>query len=1810
MSPHSKAVRQFQSHHKSNGRLVFPTHVGYRRSVKFPAFVRRISSLFVVCGVAFAFVASAQNSKPIRLRNPLSNAPTPARTQSLVSKPAPSQSSGLFVIQFRESLKPQWRVQLAKLGVTLLNYIPDDAFVAKFENVSAAEIRALGFVQFVGEYRAEQKVHSRLRQAVKSLKEDNVEIAVLLSAQANESDAQQAKGRFTQITQETKLGSGRVLRGAITKTQLDSLAASDFVLWIESAPKMKLNDEIASKIVAGDGGPNLLAMQSLGYDGSGVKVAVADSGLNNGDALTMHPDLLGRTPAFFYYGAPGQLDDAADEHSHGTHCAGIIAGNGNTGETDADGNLYGLGVAPGASIIAQRIFDGVGNYAAPPSYERLTRDAKRAVADIGSNSWGDDTQGRYDISAMEFDALVRDADALTLGDQQYILEFSAGNAGSGQQTIGSPAVAKNVIATGASQNNRVDFVIYGEGPEAMADFSSRGPCEDGRIKPDVCAPGTWIASLQSASATDQYAWAGISPLYQYQGGTSQAGPHVSGAAAVFVQFYRTTHTNATPSPALVKAALINSAVDLDDASGTGPTPNNDEGWGRVDLTQIIGSTRAVDFVDQSVLLTNNQLFEKNILVASGDEPLKFTLTYTDVPGFPGAIPALVNDLDLEVVAPNGAIFRGNQFDRGESVANATGHDSINNVEGIYIAEPAAGEYIVRVRARKVVQDARVDSLFTDQDFALVTSADLVPPGVSLVALDRGAYRAPDTMKLTVIDRDRAGSASVAVLVRSTTETLGENYTLLANGNGGSFTGSVATLTGVAVNDSKLQIAHGNQIEVRYFDASANLNRSSFAIGDLVAPIITSVTTTNEFGLTVISWTTDEPATSTVRYNTNSTLNKVATSTELTSQHSVGLSGLIAGRTYSFHVASTDEAGNTSTNNNGGALFNFVAPTVAKVLLVDDYTDLLFDVPPLSGYTATLTQLGISYEVWNTSVNGSPGLTNLLPYRCVMWRLPEFVDTWTLAEQNALRDYVAGGGSLFVASMEVLSRLEEGGFNSTKLALLHSQNFIPDNDPGDVADVIGAANDPIGNGINVALDYAPYVDSSGFKTLLGIPEDLSDTFTPEANATPVFFNSDGETTGMKWPRTGMDALGRVVFLSFPLDAVPTTGTTNNRANLLGNILGFLIPGFDGHATLALDQAQYTIPSQLVIEVNDADLAGSGSLNVSYSSTTQTTPTTLTILETARPGTFRGTLSLVSQTNSIAAGKLRAKNGDTVNVTYTDASAATIERASASVDTIVPSLTSVVSTADYESFTVSWTSSEPCNSLVQYGESQFLDRSVSDALLTTDHEVTVSGLQPNTTYYFQVVGSDSAGNTVVNDNSNNLFTVHTRVPIIPPWSDNLNAGATNWTTFSADNSQSPWTHGSPSNSIATAAHSPTKCWASCINDTFMDYTETFLVSPAIQLTGGNSAKLTFWHTYDFTDKTGSDIFEAGTLYVITAGGSQSIPLTQYVDANADWELETIDLTPYAGQVVYFVWAHQLTSFDIGLRSGWLVDDVAVTVTNVIGGVINITNNIWQANTFLSGPTSKNVKGRFGHITNAPAGEYVLEFADILFYNTPITLTNTLTPGGTLNFSGNYTFVDVNTNGIPDAWEAAQFSGISSQRSKTTDTDADGMSDWAEFVAGSDPNNPPPQFKLAAQRLANNIVKLSWPSVTNHSYRVHASSNAVSWTPHSAWFTATGTNTSYSFSSATNGAFRFFRVEAAAPASPIAATFRVTATQLINKQIRLDWPSAPGHGYRILGSVNMLAWNAYSDWIRASGYTTGLTLPTATNGAPKFFRVEAQP
>lgn len=1734
----------------------------------------------------------------VRLRNETIHPPSKVARAAPHPAPAAPPANGLYLIQFTGPVRPEWRATLRGIGAHLLRYVPENAFVADLENVPLGVVEGLEFVRWVGEYQPRHKVHADLRRPAGRMRApEAVSVAVLLSGRARPNDVAEVRGAFRSVRQETTLRAGWVLRGELPLARLEALARHRAVLWIEPSRDMKLFDEVSSKIVAGDGGPNRLWTQALGYDGRGVTVAVADSGLHNGDAASMHPDLLGRTPAFFAYGG---LPDAADEHSHGTHCAGIIAGNGATGEVDENDMLYGLGVALGARIVAQRIFDGLGNYAAPPSFEKLTRDATRAGAEIGSNSWGDDTGGRYDLSAMEFDELVRDADALRLGDQPYILEFSAGNAGPAARTIGTPAVAKNVIATGATQSDRAEFFVYGDGAETMADFSSRGPCEDGRIKPDLVAPGTWIASLLSASASDLNAWAPISPNYIYMGGTSQAGPHVSGAAAVFVQFYRGTVTNITPSPALVKAALINAAVDMDDTVETGPIPNGDEGWGRLDLTALIGSERDYQFVDQTVPLSTGQFWECMVVVSDA-EPFRVTLTYTDVPGLPAVLPALVNDLDLEVIGPGGQVYRGNAFWSGQSVAGAPAADRINNVECVYLPEPAAGPYRVRVRAHHVPEDARGDTPAVDQDFALVISGQLPPAGTGVLSLDRTAYTAPGEIRVRLFDSDLAVAPTAAVQLASSVEPAGETLWLQPESTSGAFTGALATATGPAQADGRLQIAHGGLIEARHFDASFGVTRLAQAVGDLVAPLISGVNATNEFGEVRVRWRTDEPARALVRYGTNAALPLAVTNAVLATDHDVSLGNLTPGRTWYFVVVATDEAGNSATNNNQGALFSIVVTASPTVLLVDHYQDPIFGAPPLSGYTAALNGAGVSYEVWNVAQRGIPTLANLLAHRAVVWRVGEF-SGWSAGVCTLVSNYLAGGGALCVASMDLLTRNVETVGAAFNRDVLRVQQFAEDVGAPAIVD----AGDPVGAGLDTELDYDVY------RTLwFGLIDDISDTFTPAADAVPVLHDGAGNIVGSRWPRSPGAGSGRLVFLSFPLDAVPLAGGTNDRIHLMRNALRFLVPGAEGAGALAFDSPAYTLPSRPQLEVGDSDLAGQSSLTVSVSSSTQTNPIAVTLAATPVAGVFAGSFTLVAATNPAAPDRLRAAHGDTLEARYFDASRGVTVRAEARVDTRPPVISGVEAEPDFVSAVVYWETDEPCDALVQFGESPLSERTSYRPGRALRHAITLAGLRPDTRYYYRVISRDAGGNQTIADNNGQWFTLRTLTPLNAPFVDNMEMGATNWAIFNSEDTAAGWELGAPANGHETAAHSPTNCWGTSLHGQARDYAETFLISPTVFLGGGNTATLTFWHSYDFLPQSEWDIWEAGTVYLITNAVGSPIKLAEFGFDVENWTPVTVDLSPYVGQIVNVVFAYQLLSFESLPRAGWLVDDVAITLATVTPGAVRVTNNLWQAHFILSGPVYRRGRGRALEVTNAPPGQYLIEFGDVPFYQTPAPQTNVLTAGGTLSFHGLYTFADANTNGIPDGWEALHFGVVAPERTAHTDTDGDGMSDWAEFVAGTAPHNPPPPFRLTAARLADGQVNLLWPSVTNHSYRVWVSTNLQVWTPWSGWFGAGGPITSFALPAPTNPVPHFFRVEAAPPGPPnaLAPFLRLEARRLPNELLRLEWPSAPGHGYRVLASSNGTNWSPLGDWIRATGYITGQTLPPP-GGGMWLFRVEAEP
>ncbi len=1426
-------------------------------------------------------------------------------------------------------------------------------------------------------------------------------------------------------------------------------------------------------------------------------VCVADTGLDTGNTNTMHPDLLGRVTGFTFY---PPLTDGSDGYGHGTHCAGIVAGNAATGETDPDsGQLYGLGVASGASLYIERIFDENANEVNFTNDETLTHDAVRHGAKIGSNSWGNDVNGDYDTDCAQFDELVRDADTNTPGDQPYIEEFSAGNAGPDSQTMDSPASAKNVIATGASENVTgtlaSTYGLYADGPDTVCDFSSRGPCADGRIKPDLVAPGSWIASAASSAAPDEasIAWSTIDDYYVYMGGTSMSGPHAAGAAAVFVQFYKSTHTNAMPSPALVKAALINSADELDESNGgPGPVPNNDEGWGRINLENIVvtninSAPRFYQYLDQTVLLTNSQVYSQHVFVQGADQPLKITLAYTDVPGFPGAIPALVNDLDLEVVGPDGTLYRGNQFGAGESVPNAPSPDQLNNVEGTYLSQPIPGDYLLRVRASKVVADARLDTpAIVDQDFALVTSGDLVRPGNGFIFLDRPSYTAPGTMQIDVFDPVRAASNSVSVLVTNLTSHGSVIDLPHVSGNYGAFTGAVATVTGTA-GAGQIQIANGDNLEADYIDTTGT-KRSATAVADLIPPTINSVASGTDAGVLTITWQTSEPATSIVRYGTNSSnLNLAVTNLTLVTSHVVKLSRLLPGKTYYYLIVASDAAGNIAINNNSGANFSFVGIAAPTVLVVDAYDTTAEEndgstVIPDSVYTNVLSAAGISYGFWKVTDRGSPQLSDLQPYPVIIWRITDDIvnygvddfglpdptatnNTLNAQQQFMIQTYLNGGGSFFMASMTILSQIGDVPFRQDVLQVAgFDQNPDPPAQCSDCDEDFGVpaflgAPASIASGMNVTLDYSAYPDfDDGFGDIYG--PDFSDTFTPSGSSTAITFESvSGKPCGMSYPNLGANIPGRVVFLSFPFDAIPTnTAAPNNAVTLLRNAINFLAPGANGVGAVVLDNTVYTTNDVVTVEVADSDLAGTGQAQVSFVASSRTNRTTLTLFETAHPGLFEGGLALIAGVAS--TNQLRVQNGDTITATYFDASNNRNATATATIDTVPPVISQVAATTDYSNAKITWRTSKAADSSVQYGDLQQPPLEVVYAgILVTNHALTISGLQANHVYHYEVASRDQAGNTTLDDNNGNLYSFQTLKAPTPPWFDNLESGAPDWTVVPdpVQGSDINWTLGTPNNGLVTAAHSGTNAWGSDLNGSQNFFiASSYLYSPVIDLSGLSSATLNFWHACNFSSDPSFGVpFEDGIVYISTNSATPpgNLPTAwDYVDTvTSGWEQAnpSVDLTPWVGQTIQVVFYYEGVVLD--QVYGWTIDDISITGV-AAGGNITITKNLGQGTWALSQLSSIGLVPVQSDVTpsvtisNLSAGPYVVQFGDVPYYQTPDSQTNTLTAGGTLNFTGNYTFIDANHNGISDAWEEAYFGAVTTNRTQSTDTDHDGMIDYA--------------------------------------------------------------------------------------------------------------------------------------------------------------------
>jgi hypothetical protein len=644
---------------------------------------------------------------------------------------------GLYMAQFAGPIKDEWLEALKNTGADVISYVSNNAYVVRCDARSAALVARLeneySFVQWVGDYHPAYKMAPSLAAARTMGDQGYVKVTVqtLDSLEGNQ-QAFNLRNYSRQFIGERRVMKYRNITAVIPASQLTELAASDGVFAIEESSERVRLDEAQGQIVAGNlsgnspTGPGYLSwLANKGFNSSqfgSFAVNVAD----DATSLTGHPDLPNTRIAF----QNNPTAQTGAQGGHGFLNSHIIGGfNSGTGSAfeDANGFNYGLGIAPWARVGVTAIF---GNGASSPAAWENT--AYGQGARISSNSWGFINLFRYDSNAQEVDRVVRDAQSGVAGNQQLIVVFAAGNDGSGANTVSSPGTAKNVITVGASENFRQTGAdgcgIGNTGADSANDiisFSSRGPVNstggDGRVKPDIVAPGTHIeagvpqSNYDGSSVCNQFFPAGQT-LYGWSSGTSHSTPAVAGGAALVYQYFLNSGLGA-PSPAMTKAFLMNSAAYMTGVGAGGNLPSNSQGMGRMDLGRAFdGAQRLV--VDQTQTFgSTGQTFQVTGSVATTSQPFRVTLAWSDAPGPTTGSPA-VNNLDLEVTI-NGQTFRGNVFSGANSTTGGAA-DPRNNAESVFLPAGTSGNFTVTVRATNIAGDGVPgNGDTTDQDFALV-----------------------------------------------------------------------------------------------------------------------------------------------------------------------------------------------------------------------------------------------------------------------------------------------------------------------------------------------------------------------------------------------------------------------------------------------------------------------------------------------------------------------------------------------------------------------------------------------------------------------------------------------------------------------------------------------------------------------------------------------------------------------------------------------------------------------------------------------------------------------------------------------------------------------------------------------------------------------------------------------------------------------------------------------------------------------------------------------------------------------------------
>ncbi|MEV0410114.1 S8 family serine peptidase [Streptomyces sp. NPDC050448] len=639
---------------------------------------------------------------------------------SLVSENA--SASNYLLVQTAHVPSAEEKAQLEALGVRIHQYVPESTYLCGYRPSDLEAVRALPFVAWADVYLTGFKVapslrSSRLRPSVAVLSEPLEAAAgprtrtvdVILH---DDVDAR-SDGLLDRIAAAAGVGTAdiqanhRKVRMTVQEANLPALASLDEVQQLEEVPEMTLHNTLAGGLMHAR-----VSLNGTKFQGEGQIVAVADTGFDLGSTTDVHQAFTGRVQSLTALGRtlPDRMDDP---DGHGTHVAGSVLGD---GASATMGTV--TGTAPQAKLILQSLLDDFGGLRGIPfDLRALFEPPFQEGARIHTNSWGPTAP------SLPYDSMAFEADKMVWDHKDFVICIAAGNSGHdrdrdgriNQASVSGHAGAKNVITVGASESNRPEIPLtYGQlrptsfpsppirddrqadNPAGMAAFSSRGPSQEGRIKPDVVGPGTSILSAHSrAAAPDDTFGVSSDPDYFFESGTSMATPLVAGCVAVLRETLVKNGT-LTPSAALLKAMLINGAVDLPgqyNPSEAGDSPNNNSGFGLVNLERSVvlpGNGDRAGFTDEEELEQGDERTFR-ITVPEGDRrTLKITLVWTDPPGA-----GLQNDLDL--------IVRAGGQERHGNMGTDPGFDRVNNVEQVRWKDIAAGDAEIVVRAHRITQ---------------------------------------------------------------------------------------------------------------------------------------------------------------------------------------------------------------------------------------------------------------------------------------------------------------------------------------------------------------------------------------------------------------------------------------------------------------------------------------------------------------------------------------------------------------------------------------------------------------------------------------------------------------------------------------------------------------------------------------------------------------------------------------------------------------------------------------------------------------------------------------------------------------------------------------------------------------------------------------------------------------------------------------------------------------------------------------------------------------------------------------------------